>query len=246
MWKQRLLRGSAPWAERAALLCSVDGDDDKGDDKGGGGADDKDKAFAALTTKNAELLDELKKVRAKQRELDADEADRQKKLADAEEAAARQKGDWEKIENTYKEKLAKTEGDGYLWRSKYEALVIDRGLDEALTGAKVNPALSKAAVALIKAEHGVELDDQGRATITGKPLADFVAEWSKSDTGKAFVLNGSGGGGANGSGGGNNGGGGDGNPFKSGASFNRTEQGRLLKADPAKARRLAAEAGVKL
>ena len=57
MWKQRLLRGSAPWAERAMLLCSVDGE---GEGEGGsGGADDKDKAFAALTTKNAELLDEL-------------------------------------------------------------------------------------------------------------------------------------------------------------------------------------------
>ena len=220
--------------------------DDNNDGAGDGGGDDKDKVLAAAIAKQTELLDEVKKLRAKAREGEQAEADRQKKLADAEEAAARQKGDWEKIENTYKEKLAKTEGDGYLWRSKYEALVIDRGLDEALTGAKVNPALAKAAVALIKAEHGVELDEQGRATITGKPLADFVAEWSKSDTGKAFVLNASSGGGAGGSGAGGGNGGGDGNPFKSGASFNRTEQGRLLRTDPSKARRLAAEAGVKL
>jgi hypothetical protein len=242
MWKKRLLRGSAPWAERAMLLCSVEGESGEGE----GGGSDPDKAVAALAKKNTELLNEKKALAEKLRNFETEKADREKALAEAEEATARQKGDWEKIENGYKEKLSKIEGDGFLWRSKFEALVIDRGLDEALTGAKVNPALSKAAVALIKAEHGVELDDQGRATITGKPLADFVAEWSKSDTGKAFVLNASSGGGAGGSGAGGGNSGGDGNPFKQGASFNRTEQGRLLRTDPSKARRLAAEAGVKL
>jgi hypothetical protein len=246
MWKQRLLRGSAPWAESAALLCSVDGEGEgEGGDKGGGGSD-PDKAVEALARKNTELLNEKKALAQRLRDFETEKADREKALADAEEDKARKAKDFDTIEKGYKDKLAKLEGDGYLWRSKFEALVIDRGLDEALTGAKVNPALAKAAVALIKAEHGVELDDQGRATITGKPLADFVAEWSKSDTGKAFVLNSSSGGGAGGSGAGGGNSGGDGNPFKSGASFNRTEQGRLLRTDPSKARRLAAEAGVKL
>lgn len=237
--KQRLLRGGAPRAIQDVLLCGADGD---GDDTGGGG-DDKDKAFAALTTKNAELLDELKKVRAKQRELDAAEADRQKSLADAEEAAARQKGDWEKIETGYKDKLSKADGEAYQWRSKYEALVVDRGLDDALDAAKISPALKKAAHALIKAEHGVELSDDGKATISGKSLSDFIGEWAKTDTGKAFVTNGSSGGGAGGSGGG--GGGGEANPWKK-ETLNRTEQGRLFRTDPAKARRLASEAGVTL
>lgn len=243
MWKQRMLRGGAPRA-MDMLVCCADGNGDGGDGSGGGGGDDKDKAFAALTAKNAELLDELKKVRAKQREFEAAEADRAKAKADAEEAAARQKGDFEKIENGYKEKLSKAEGDGFLWKSRYEALVIDRGLDEALTGAKVNPALAKAAHALIKAEHGVELSEDGKASINGKPLADFVADWAKTDTGKAFVMNGNSGGGAGGSGNGNTSDGGK-NPFKAG-SINLTEQGRLLRTDPARAKQLAAEAGVKL
>jgi len=90
----------------------------------------------------------------------------------------------------------------------------------------------------------VELSEDGKATITGKALADFVGDWSKSDTGKAFVMNGASGGGANG--GGNGGGsGGDKNPFKPG-SINLTEQGRLLRSDPTRARQLAQEAGVKL
>lgn len=243
MWKQRMLRGSASRAMEM-LVCCADGNGDGGDGSGGGGGEDPDKAVAALAKKNAELLNEKKALAEKLRTFEAEKADREKAAADAEEAAARQKGDFEKIETGYKDKLSKAEGEGFLWKSKYEALVIDRGLDEALSGAKVNPALAKAAHALIKAEHGVELDDQGRATITGKPLADFVADWAKTDTGKAFVMNGNSGGGAGGSG---NGGNGDGakNPFKAG-SINLTEQGRLLRSDPARAKQLAAEAGVKL
>lgn len=218
--------------------------DENNDASGGGGENETDKAVKALAAKNAELLEELKKTRAKAREMEAAEAERQKQIADAEEEKARKSKDFETIEKGYKEKLSKAEGEGILWKSKYEALVIDRGLDEALSAAKVNPVLAKAAHALIKAEHGVELSEDGRATIGGKPLADFVGEWAKSDTGKAFVMSGNSGGGANGSG---NGGGGNDkpNPWKPG-SFNLTEQGRLLKTDRAAAIRLAAEAGVKI
>jgi uncharacterized protein YaiE (UPF0345 family) len=218
--------------------------DDTDDTGGAGGESDTDKAVKALAAKNAELLEELKKTRAKARDFEAAEAERQKQIADAEEEKARKSKDWETIEKGYKEKLSKTEADAFTYKARYESLVIDRGLDEALAAAKVNPALAKAAHALIKAEHGVELSDDGKATIGGKALADFVGEWSKSDTGKAFVINGNSGGGSNGGGNGG-GGGGDKNPFKAG-SINLTEQGRLLRSDPTRAKQLAAEAGVKL
>ena len=208
------------------------------------GGDDKDKALAAAIAKQTELLDEVKKLRAKNRDAEQAELDRQKQLADAEEEKARKSKDWETIEKGYKDKLSKAEADGFTYKARYESLVIDRGLDEALAAAKANPALTKAAHALIKHEHGVELSEDGKATISGKALADFVGEWSKSDTGKAFVMNGASGGGA---GGGGNGGNADSgkNPFKAG-SINLTEQGRLLRADPNRAKQLAAEAGVKL
>lgn len=239
--KQRLLRGGAPRAIDDMLLCGVEGEAEA---PGGGGENDADKAVKALAAKNAELLEELKKTRAKARDFEAAEAERQKQIADAEEEKARKAKDFETIEKGYQTKLQKAEGEGLLWKSKYESLVIDRGLDEALISAKVNPALARAAHALIKAESTIEIDDNGRASINGKPVADFVGEWSKTDTGKAFVLNGNSGGGANGSGNGS-GEGGEKNPWKAG-SINLTEQGRLFRADPAKARRLASEAGVKL
>jgi hypothetical protein len=219
-------------------------DEQKDDASSGGGESDADKAVKELAAKNGELLEELKKTRAKARDFEAAEAERQKQIADAEEEKARKSKDFETIEKNYQTKLQKAEAEALTFKSRYESLVIDRGLDEALAAAKVNPALAKAAHALIKAEHGVELSEDGKATITGKALADFVGDWSKSDTGKAFVMNGASGGGANG--GGNGGGsGGDKNPFKPG-SINLTEQGRLLRSDPTRARQLAQEAGVKL
>lgn len=242
MWKPRALRGWAPTAIESRLVCCADDGGEEGEGNGNGG--EKDKVFAALAQKNAELLDELKKVRNKQREMEAAEADRQKALADAEEEKARKAKDFETIEKGYQTKLQKAETEAFTYKAKYENLVIDRGLDEALLSAKVNPALARAAHALIKSESVIEIDEGGRALIGGKSLSEFVGDWAKTDTGKAFVMNGNSGGGANGSG---NGSGGDGekNPWKAG-SINLTEQGRLFRADPVKARRLAAEAGVKL
>lgn len=74
-------------------------------------------------------------------------------------------------------------------------------------------------------------------------ISNFVAEIAKKN---AFAFKESTGGGApGGAGSGGSGGSGDlGNPFKAGAGFNRTKQGEMFKADPALARRLAAEAGV--
>lgn len=223
------------------LLCSAD---DEGGGDGGGGESDPDKAVAALAKKNTELLNEKKQLAEKLRAFEAEKADREKALADAEEEKARKAKDFDTIEKGYKDKLTKAEGDGYLWRSKYEALVIDRAMDEALDAAKVNPALRKAALALLKSEHPPELSEDGKATIDGKPISDFVGTWAKTDMGKAFVTNGSSGGGAGGSGNGS-GGGGDVNPWDP-KSRNLTEQGRLLRADPAKARQMAAQHGVKL
>lgn len=208
------------------------------------GNDDASKALAALTKKNAELLGEAKKAKDRARELEAAEADRAAKLVEIEEEAARKSKDIEKLEAGWKDKHSKAEGDVSLWKTRYESLVIDGGLAKELEAAKVNPALREAAAAMLKARHDVQLDEKGNASIDGKALSDFVGEFAKSDIGKAFIANGSSGGGSNGSGNGS-GGSGDANPWDP-KSRNLTEQGRLVRADLTKARQMAAQHGVKL
>lgn len=219
-------------------------DETKDDTSGGGGGDNADDAVKRLSAKLDEVLGEKKKQGEKLRALEAAEAERKAEIAKREEEEARKKGEWEKLEGGWKTKLQEAEGNAMLWRSKFETMVIDGGLSDALDGAKVSPALKKAALALLKAEHSVDLSDDGKATVNGKPLADFVGEWAKSDTGKAFVLNGGSGGGAGGSGNGGTGGQGA-NPWDP-KTKNVTEQGAIFKADPTRARTLAAQHGVKL
>lgn len=70
-----------------------------------------------------------------------------------------------------------------------------------------------------------------------QPVAAFVERWAKSEEGKPFVR----GAGATGSNGGRN----EPNPFSADA-WNVTEQGQVVKADAAKAERLAKAAGTTL
>ena len=78
-------------------------------------------------------------------------------------------------------------------------LLIEDGLNKALDGVKINPALKVGAEALLRS--GAIITD-GKAMIGDKSLSDAVNEWATSDTGKAYCLapNNSGGDGLGGSG----------------------------------------------
>lgn len=200
-----------------------------------------DDAVKKLSAKLDEVLGEKKKQAVRLRELEAAEAERKADLAKREEDEARKKGEWEKIEEGWKSKHSEAEGNALLWKSKYLDRELDLGLTQALDAANVKPELRKAAMALLKSN--ADVDDDGNVTLGDKPLADAITAWSKSEEGKAFIANGSTGGGA--TGGGNRPGGGDKNPWAS-DSFNLTEQGRLYRADPGKAREMAAAHGIRL
>ena len=77
-------------------------------------------------------------------------------------------------------------------------LLIEDGLNKALDGVKINPALKVGAEALLRS--GAIITD-GKAMIGDKSLSDAVNEWAASDTGKAYCLapNNSGGDGLGGS-----------------------------------------------
>ena len=200
-----------------------------------------DDAVKKLSAKLDEVLGEKKKQAVRLRELEAAEAERKADLAKREEDEARKKGEWEKIEEGWKAKFSEKDADSAAWKSKYFDREMNLGLTSALDEINVKPELRKAALALLKTTAAI--DDDGRITLGDKLLADAITAWSKSEEGKAFIANGSTGGGANG--GGNRPGGGDKNPWAS-DSFNLTEQGRLYRADPGKAREMAAAHGIRL
>lgn len=136
-------------------------------------------------------------------------------------------------------------------KAQRDNLVRDAVVNEQLDKAGVSPMYRKAVRALLVPDCEVIEDESGSLSVivrdkkldTRVPAADFIRSWAESDEGKHYVapIDNSGGGA-----------GGDGgqkagvrnNPWKSDA-FNMTEQHRIATSDPAMAKRLKAEAGIK-
>lgn len=207
------------------------------DDGAGAGAGDDDarpdEALEKLKANNAKLLKEAADARKAKADLEAWKAAREADDALAQEEADKKAGEFAKVE-------AKLKGEADDYRAKYEKLVGDRALKDALIEAKIDDTYKPAVEALLR-EKGIKLTKDGEAQINSQPVAEFVKEWAASDAGKPFILNGNSGGGANGGGGG--GGNAEPNPWKT-ETRNLTKQGEILRSDPTKAERLKREAGV--
>jgi hypothetical protein len=126
-------------------------------------------------------------------------------------------------------------------------LLIDSNLSTALTEAGVGKQFLRAATAMLRPEIKVTRDEetgQSRAffdTDLGEiDIPKFVETWSKSDEGKAFIPNPTGGG-AGGNQNNQNKSDND-NPFSE-KFWSKTKQGALVKTDRPKAERLAKQAG---
>ncbi len=170
-----------------------------------------DNATTGLKEKNAELLGDQKKLKDSMKSIQTqlDEIAAAKEAA--EQDALSKSGDVEKIKSALEEKHRKEKDTLTAALNEKDAtlrnLVIDNGLTDALTKAGVAPQYLDAARALIQTKHKGELgeaDGAVIATFDGKPIKDFVTEWSQGDSGKHFIAapNNSGGGanGANGGG----------------------------------------------
>lgn len=141
-----------------------------------------------VAKKMAELLGETKAERAKRRELEAKLAEYEQAKASQEEEAAKKRGDFEKLE-------AQLKGERDAIAKKYHDALIGGALKSALVSAGVAAPFMEAAEAMMRLK-GVSLDKDDTPILDGKPLGEFVADWAKSDAGKAFVAapNSSGGG----------------------------------------------------
>ncbi len=158
-------------------------------------------ATAGLTEKNKELLAKLKKAQkdatidpADHAALQQELSDTQAKLAEAQKLAKTAQAEAEKSKKAHEAESKVT-----------HQLLVKNGLTSALVAAKVKPELMKAAEAMLSGQVQIIADGENRVAKVGdKALADFVADWAKSDEGKHFVLAPSNGGGG-GQGGGNGG-----------------------------------------
>lgn len=128
-------------------------------------------------------------------------------------------------------------------------LMVDQTVTQELQAAGVTkPAALKAARALIASDVVIEDVDgepapRMREELGGDEVGAYVKNWIETEDGKFFV-EAPRGAGAEGGGTGKRDGGP--NPWMDGPTFNMTEQARIYRSDPAKAKRLAAAAGKKL
>lgn len=123
-----------------------------------------------------------------------------------------------------------------------QQLLVDNGLSDALTTAKVAPEFVPAARALIKSREEIAIGDadgQPIAMIGEQSLTDYVAHWADSDEGRPFVAQptNSGGGAVISASGRTK----SSNPWAK-DSRNLSEQARILREDPERAARLKAAA----
>lgn len=215
---------------------------------------DKKKLGDDLAAANAKLKDlpedfdasEWERLRTDEqsRQADPDNKDVNKRIETAVNAAKSQlqskfERDKKKLEDEVKardQQIASLEAD------IRKRLVTD-GLTVALTEAGVtNPAFLKAARAMLEADVEV-VDEDGvriakmKSDLGGDDLAKYVSNWVQGDEGKAFVTPAKG---ADSKG--SNGRSSEDNPFGK-TSWNKTEQGKLIRTDRAKAERLAKAAG---
>lgn len=160
-----------------------------------------DEAVSPLVKKRDELLNEVKKLR-KNSEIDPEEFNKlkdeneqlQAKISESEKLVKKANADLEVT------KKAMESESGYV-----QKLLIENGLTEALNAAGVKPELAKAVKAMFAGQAQIKIDGENRNAVIGdKSLSDFIADWSKSDEGKHFVVASvNSGGGANGSNGAN-------------------------------------------
>lgn len=150
-----------------------------------------------------------------------------------------------RLEATHRRNLEAAAGEAEKYRAALESTLIEAALTNALVEANIAAPYMKAAKAMHRANLSVIEREGTFRAVAGdgdgsQSPADYIAAWAQSEEGRAFVAAPRNGGGAA------NGSGVAGprvpNPWRP-ESFNRTEQARIARDDPALARRLARAAG---
>jgi hypothetical protein len=167
---------------------------DKGE-KGGASKDELDAAKAKL----AKSVEAEKSLRERLKAFEEAEAETKRKAEEAETEAQRKAGEFAKIEEGLKKRIATLESENASLVDGMKATTIDAKLTAELEAQGVtNPAFKKAALTMLKASNGFDVTKEGDVIDKkgNTPLTDFVKTWAGTDEGKSFITNGNGGGGA--------------------------------------------------
>lgn len=171
----------------------------------------------------------------KSKEKQQKDAARLREMLDQKMAAERKRWETEKAE------LQRQIADK---SARIAKLLVDNGLDAAMDGANIDPKYRKAVRAMLRDQVKVVDRDDGSSVAVVETDLDpelaldrFVADWSQSDDGRIYVGTPKGGGAGGGGGGATTK-----NPWSK-DHWNLTEQGKLIRENPTKARQLAKEAG---
>lgn len=150
------------------------------------------------------------------------------------------------LETKHQNALAKVQGELDKKTAQIERSVIDGGLLAAMDEANIDPRHKKKLAPYLRSLGKVKLVEEGGELVAlvetdmgDVAMSKFVADWAGSDDGKEYVSKASG---LDSKGSDNRRM--EGNPFAKGG-WNKTEQGRLMSADRAKAERFAKAAGFK-
>ena len=157
----------------------------------------------ALASAHERLKRDAAADRAAKADLEARLAAYDAEKAAAEEAKAREAGDFDtvkkQLEERYKKEVTVREQAISKQRTQIERLVIDAGLAQAIADVGVAPEFVKMATAFLR--QGVEITDDADgnpvALRNGAPIAEAVRLWAENE-GKAVIRNGNNGGGAQG------------------------------------------------
>jgi hypothetical protein len=160
-------------------------------------------ATDGLKNKNHELLGKMKSLKEERDTFQGklDEIDEAKILGDTDDA--KKKGDIEKLEKQLKEQFAKKEKafdeEKVRYNKQINTLVVENGLAGALTKSNIAKQHIETVKNHLKATNKIEISTDGDlpvATVDGKPLDEFVKDWSQGESGKHYVAaaNNSGGG----------------------------------------------------
>lgn len=207
-----------------------------------------------LKSKNTELLSKLDSSKKDKETIEQKIAEYENQVKDLEEEIKKKADDnskeyfeaqLAKIEKESAENLAKVESERDMYKTSHLTRLKNDAIAKGLSGLHfVDDSLKEAFVALVLSRNEFVADtidgEQVFLNKEHKPIEDVMKEMALSDIGKSFIANGNGGGGGSGS---NKPNSTKENPFKTGSL---AEQSKLYRENPELAKKLAAEAGVKL